>query len=164
VVPGGWHRSVGGHVFLLVFEKAHDGTYRFTIANTGAGIQYHPSIVSYPKNKVRTAFSIVGIPKERVLSDAFLYSITKLPMTRNEENGPEASFIARENSQLSTWAVHCESFIEASSCYFHTCYHTMILLVVLKAHFALPETCRYWDARKQLTKESMRCYAEHSLR
>jgi len=42
LVPGGWNDSHGGHAIIYSFCKDENGNIRFSINNSGAGLQYHP--------------------------------------------------------------------------------------------------------------------------
>lgn len=49
-LPSGYRRPDGGHAIMYLFLRSSADTFSMVVANTGSGLEYHPSSAEeYPK-------------------------------------------------------------------------------------------------------------------
>jgi len=68
LIPGGWSDAYhpAGHAILYCIEKINGNKYKFTLFNTGAGVNFHASAIdAKPQNRYQTFLSITDISADK---------------------------------------------------------------------------------------------------
>ena len=96
LAPGGWKglTSVGSVMYVVERGSGPDeGSYSFTVANAGEGLQYHPaSAHSPPKMKYKTCIKVPAIPKERIEQPALWALLFSLWLKESEYHRVEVLY------------------------------------------------------------------------
>ena len=111
VMPGGWSHTKGGHAIMYVFERLsgdnQNGEFRFTVCNTGEGMNPHPfaSIGAareghFIKSKARTSWSMEGIDAARITDALWLHCLQRINCEANDDHGPSCFYEAPLPSPL----------------------------------------------------------------
>lgn len=85
IIPGGWGGLYGGHVVMYIIEKAQDGSYTFSLVNSGAGLQYHKCRVVHEVVKYDPLLVITKIDPAVITHPDFCFSLmsTLIPINRD---------------------------------------------------------------------------------
>ena len=86
VIPGGWIAPKGGHGIMHCILHHPDGTYSFTVSNTGGGLPYHPSQTGTPKTLFLCTLRFDGISRARMLDDGFWLLFWRLQLVSSDDN------------------------------------------------------------------------------
>ena len=61
--------------------------FEVIVCNAGPGLQYHrSSFATYPKPRFQTTLRLAGVPRSRLLDEAFLYMLYQAVMTPHDDN------------------------------------------------------------------------------
>lgn len=91
-LPGGWAGRPSGHAILFRLQRQPDNSYAFTIFNTGAGLNYHDSIIVNGEEKFQTYLEIVDISHKKFLSPEFFQlflELNILPLAKGNATASE---------------------------------------------------------------------------
>ena len=86
IVPGGWIAPKGGHGIMHCIIHNPDGSYSFTVSNTGGGLFYHPSQTDTPKSKFLCTLRFDGISRQRMLDDGFWLLFWRLQLVSSDDH------------------------------------------------------------------------------
>ena len=86
ILPGGWIAPKGGHGIMHCILHHHDGTYSFTVSNTGGGLPYHPSQTGTPKSRFLCTLRFDGISRARMLDDGFWLMFWRLQLVSSDDH------------------------------------------------------------------------------
>eukprot|EP01065_Artemidia_motanka_P000909 TRINITY_DN1042_c0_g1_i1.p1 TRINITY_DN1042_c0_g1~~TRINITY_DN1042_c0_g1_i1.p1 ORF type:complete len:4224 (+),score=1358.75 TRINITY_DN1042_c0_g1_i1:274-12672(+) len=81
IVPAGWMGMTSSGWLMYIITRV-GGNYVVTVANTGNGIEYHPSRGEAPKIMYRSCLSIPRVPARRIADPAF-WLLSFLLMTKD---------------------------------------------------------------------------------
>jgi hypothetical protein len=88
----GWRTHSGGHAVIYIFERISESNTRFTVCNSGQGLNYHPkSEKDFPETKHLTSLSIDQVPWSRITDEGFLFTLINL-YTSADNNDPHEVF------------------------------------------------------------------------
>lgn len=88
-ISGGHSDKSGGHAMIYKVTRELNGSYTFTIYNTGDGVRFHEQKTTGLKVKHATALKFTGCDLERHLSDVFFTAI--FYMNSSVENREQTS-------------------------------------------------------------------------
>ncbi|CDR34502.1 DUF3638 domain-containing protein [Criblamydia sequanensis] len=72
--PGGWYGRPG-HAMIYIVERQNNGKFSFTIVNTGAGLENHPSYFKNGKRYYQTHLKKRDIEEADLLNNDFISSL-----------------------------------------------------------------------------------------
>ena len=86
ILPGGWIAPKGGHGIMHCILHHADGSFSFTVSNTGGGLPYHPSQTGTPKTRFQCTLRFDGISRARMLDDGFWLVFWRLQLVSSDDN------------------------------------------------------------------------------
>ena len=91
VIPGGWQTPDHTHLCLYIVRNCGDGTFSFTVCNTGEGLQYHPSKTDQATGQTlrQLALTIWDIPSKRLMDSSFWTILFRLQVYPSKKNDAE---------------------------------------------------------------------------
>ena len=92
ILPGGWIAPKGGHGIMHTVTQQQDGSFSFTVSNTGAGLPYHPALPGTPKTRFQCTLRFDGISAARMLDDGFWLLLWRLQLVSSDEHDHHAIY------------------------------------------------------------------------
>ena len=86
IIPGGWIAPKGGHGIMHAILHHADGSYSFTVSNTGGGLPYHPAQTGTPKTRFLCTLRFDGIARHRMLDDGFWLLFWRLQLVSSDDH------------------------------------------------------------------------------
>ena len=86
ILPGGGSHPRGGMASCTASCITPDGSYSFTVSNTGGGLPYHPAQTGTPKSRFLCTLRFDGISRAKMLDDGFWLMFWRLQLVSSDDH------------------------------------------------------------------------------